>query len=130
MLQNEFESRVKMQVSIEEYSHIEFVYMNSDLDKDEFCKLWSKMNRSRIKEAIEKERARIKMEALRERLWKMIEKYGRKTYDYTSNTPAGLGFTEEEKRMIESVGIRIEQDNWPRRMSSVLFDVRRYLKAA
>lgn len=33
-----------MSVTPDEYTHIEEVYMNSDLDKDEFCKEWAKMN--------------------------------------------------------------------------------------
>lgn len=44
----EFQNRVKMQVSAEEYAAIEVVYMNSDLEKDEFCKMWAKMNAKRI----------------------------------------------------------------------------------
>ena len=54
MLQHEFESRVGIEVSAQEYAAIEQVYMNSDVEKDEFCKLWAKMNRKRI--------ARIKAE--------------------------------------------------------------------
>lgn len=48
MLQQEFQDRVKMQVSAQEYAAIEVVYMNSDLEKDEFCKMWAKMNAKRI----------------------------------------------------------------------------------
>lgn len=54
MLQHEFESRVGIEVSAKEYAAIEQVYMASDVEKDEFCKLWAKMNRQRI--------ARIKAE--------------------------------------------------------------------
>lgn len=54
MLQHEFESRVGIEVSTKEYAAIEQVYMSSDVEKDEFCKLWAKMNRQRI--------ARIKAE--------------------------------------------------------------------
>lgn len=54
MLQHEFESRVGIEVSAQEYAAIEQVYMNSDVEKDEFCKLWAKMNCQRI--------ARIKAE--------------------------------------------------------------------
>lgn len=39
MTQKEFQDRVKMQVSAGEYTAIEVVYMNSDLEKDEFCKM-------------------------------------------------------------------------------------------
>ena len=48
MTQKEFQDRVKMQVSAQEYAAIEVVYMNSDLEKDEFCKIWAKMNAKRI----------------------------------------------------------------------------------
>lgn len=51
MLQKEFEDRTGVKVSLEEYSAIETVYMASDLDKDEFCRMWCKMNTSRIKVA-------------------------------------------------------------------------------
>ena len=53
MLQSEFEARVKMQVSCEEYQSINEVYNNSEVDKDEFCAIWVKMNRTRVKRAIE-----------------------------------------------------------------------------
>ena len=48
MTQKEFQDRVKMQVPAEEYAAIEVIYMNSDLEKDAFCKAWSKMNAKRI----------------------------------------------------------------------------------
>ena len=48
MLQLEFTERTKVQVSDEEFEAINEVYMNSDLDKDSFCVLWCKMNRSRV----------------------------------------------------------------------------------
>lgn len=48
MTQKEFQDRVKMQVSAQEYAAIEVVYMNSDLEKDDFCKIWKKMNAKRI----------------------------------------------------------------------------------
>lgn len=49
---NEFTDRTHVAVSTEEYAHIEAVYMASDLDKDEFCAMWRKMNRSRVNAAI------------------------------------------------------------------------------
>ena len=48
MLQEEFEERVKMQVSSKEYEAIETVYLHCDLEKDDFCKMWAKMNANRI----------------------------------------------------------------------------------
>lgn len=73
-----------MNVSAEEYSHIEAVYMSSDLDKDEFCKLWVKMNHKRVSDAkaeqkkyignaVEVGMARVLCEALCDRLeeWRL-----------------------------------------------------------
>lgn len=48
MTQKEFQDRVKMRVPAGEYTAIEVVYMNCDLEKDEFCKMWAKMNAKRI----------------------------------------------------------------------------------
>lgn len=48
MTQQEFQDRVKMRVPAGEYTAIEVVYMNCDLEKDEFCKMWAKMNAKRI----------------------------------------------------------------------------------
>lgn len=48
MTQKEFQDRVKMQVSVDEYAAIVVVYMESDLKKDDFCKMWAKMNAKRI----------------------------------------------------------------------------------
>ena len=82
MRQQEFESRVLVQVSTEEYVHIEQVYMNSDLDKDEFCKLWRQMNRTRVNEAIEKSKARKVKEEQNEKLWYIVSKYEGKSYNW------------------------------------------------
>lgn len=45
-----------MNVTADEFAHINEVYMNSDLDKDEFCKVWAKMNKSRVQRHKEEER--------------------------------------------------------------------------
>lgn len=130
MRQQEFESRVQMQVSIEEYSHIEQVYMNSDLDKDEFCKLWVKMNRSRVLASIEKEKARKQQEALNDKLWYIVTKYGSRDYKYIGSESAYSGFTKREKATIESAGLELESGICPKVMSTVLYEIRKYLKAA
>ena len=56
MTQQEFTSRTKVEIadnrnwaiSNAEFAAIHTVYMNSDLDKDAFCKAWVRMNRQRI----------------------------------------------------------------------------------
>lgn len=64
MLQHEFESRVGIEVSAKEYAAIEQVYMSSDVEKDEFCKLWAKMNRQRIARIKAEKKAAAEFKAL------------------------------------------------------------------
>lgn len=49
MTKQEFTNRTLVEISEVEYEAIEIVYINSDLNKDDFCKLWCKMNASRVK---------------------------------------------------------------------------------
>ena len=51
MTQQEFFNRTRVEVSLDEFLSIHEVYNHSDLDKDEFCKLWCKMNKTRVKAA-------------------------------------------------------------------------------
>lgn len=48
MLQSEFIERTKVQVTGEEYADIEFLYMNVEMDKDEFCKWWLKNRNNKL----------------------------------------------------------------------------------
>ena len=40
MLQQEFEERTGLKLSVDGYADVEECYVNTDLDKDAFCKLW------------------------------------------------------------------------------------------
>ena len=131
MRQQEFESRVLVQVSTEEYVHIEQVYMNSDLDKDEFCKLWRQMNRTRVNEAIEKSKARKVKEEQNEKLWYIVSKYEGKSYNWLVENFANDALGKREKAVLNEVGIEIEQGySRFKDMMSVIYEVRQYLKAA
>ena len=80
MTKQEFTSRVLVEVSNEEYQHIESVYMASDMDKDAFCAMWSKMNRNRVNKAKEaiKEAKRIEQMTLVDYALETIEKMAMK----------------------------------------------------
>lgn len=69
MTQKEFTERTKVEVGAEEYDAIETVYMYSDLDKDEFCKLWCKMNPSRVKAAKQAAKEAAKKDAAKDVLF-------------------------------------------------------------
>ena len=49
MLQQEFEERTGLKLPVDGYAEVEECYMNTDLDKDMFCKLWME-NPSALKE--------------------------------------------------------------------------------
>lgn len=49
MTQKEFEERTGLKIPAEAYTEVEQCYMNTDLDKDLFCKLWIE-NHTALKE--------------------------------------------------------------------------------
>ena len=74
MTQQEFQERVKMTVSAEEYDAIETVYLTCDLNKDEFCKMWVQMNKSRVERAIKEAKAKEVAQSIKENAWKIYNK--------------------------------------------------------
>ena len=74
MTQQEFTQRVNVEVSNKEFEAINEVYMNSDLDKDEFCKMWVKMNKTRVQNAKVERMIKAKDEAYRDALYKFYIK--------------------------------------------------------
>lgn len=56
MTRTEFEDRTLVAVSDYEFEAINTVYLASDLNKDDFCKMWRKMNASRVAQAKEAQR--------------------------------------------------------------------------
>ena len=74
MTQQEFTQRVNVEVSNKEFEAINEVYMNSDLDKDEYCKMWVKMNKTRVQNAKVERMIKAKDEAYRDALHKFYTK--------------------------------------------------------
>ena len=74
MTQQEFTQRVNVEVSNSEFEAINVVYMNSELDKDEFCKMWVKMNKTRVQNAKVERMIKAKDEAYRDALHKFYTK--------------------------------------------------------
>ena len=127
MTQQEFTERVGILVDATEYAAIETVYMNSDLDKDEFCKLWIKMNKSRVNQAKKDKVEEDEKEKTRTMLFEL------------SNMPQGKDFSlladnyynKKSKKVMESVGITM-QDTSNRvpifkSVSRVVYEIKQYL---
>lgn len=108
MLQKEFEDRTGVKVSIDEYSAIEKVYMESDIDKDEFCKMWCKMNTSRIKaakKALAEKEAKTKENA---RLFNIIRKLEKKRHYNIAEEPLTVGFLgKSDVDFLQKFGIQM-----------------------
>jgi len=130
MLQSEFEARVQMTVPEAEYWHINEVYNNSDLDKDEFCKLWVKMNQNRVAKAKAETKAREEQEALKSKLWRILEKYAPKDYYWKEVHFADMVMTITEVKNVQKAGIPLTENGMASRLSTVLYEIRKYLKAA
>ena len=108
MRQFEFEEIVRMKVSVAEYEAIEIVYMHSDLCKDEFCKMWVKMNRKRVEEAIEAERKRQQMEDLKDRAWLVYFKVKNvidADFDKWSSYCSSV-LNQKEQKLVEKLGFK------------------------
>ena len=129
MRQFEFEERVGTKVSPKEYEAIETVYLYSDLDKDEFCKMWVKMNKKRVQASKEKERKVRQENADRERLWDIREKLNR---DYGKLAAEVLGSRDRE--FLERKGFKFEESrygqSWFKTVSSVRYEIGCYLGIA
>lgn len=111
MTQKEFEDRTSVKVPYLEYQAIEKVYMESDLDKDEFCRLWCTMNKTRVKKAKEEAKAKEEERKLKDKLieimysldFKMKELRG----DFTK-APLTVSFlSEKQQLLLEKVGINL-----------------------
>lgn len=132
MTKQEFTQRVGMQVSAEEYSAIEQVYMASDVDKDEFCRLWVKMNAQRVSAAKQLARQQEKERKQHEQLWEIVMKYGGMSYE-TMNSVASEMLTKKQASLCAAVGIQMESEYYGQRdksLSTVLYEIKKYLKAA
>lgn len=108
MTKQEFETRVKMQVSEKEYLAIEEVYMSSDVDKDEFCKYWSKMNHKRIASAIAKEREATQLSELKDKVFAVYEAINGICWEDASKI-AEEYLTKAQKKVLALAGISLEE---------------------
>ena len=121
MTQQEFTQRVNVEVSNKEFEAINDVYMNSDLDKDEFCKMWVKMNKTRVQNAKVERMIKAKDEAYRDALHKFYTKNNDvnefmtpicyvkiSTYEVQAMSYAGIKVANEDGRAKYLSDIRYE----------------------
>ena len=109
MLQSEFEERVGMKVTPAEFEAIEVVYNNSEVDKDEFCKIWRKMNATRVRQAIAKRKKFEELMALKGKVWDIYMK--------VKNIPYSEDYEWAEEKLstrdiatLSKAGIKVENN--------------------
>lgn len=122
MTQKEFTDRTKVAISIEEFEVINEFYMNCECDKDEFCKMWCKMNPSRVKGAKVEKMLKEKDEAYRDALYKFYDKTSR--YNLFVKI-SDVKISAYEVQALRYADIKIEDD---KSLWSIRYEIAKYLK--
>ena len=127
MTQQEFTQRVNVEVSNKEFEAINEVYMNSDLDKDEFCKMWVKMNKTRVENAKVERMIKAKDEAYRDALHKF----------YTKNDDVNefmtpiyyVKISSYEVQAMSYAGIKVaNEDGRAKYLSDIRYEIGKFLR--
>jgi len=126
MTQQEFFNRTGVEVSNDEFFAIHEVYCNSELDKDEFCKMWCKMNKTRVQNAKIEHRQMMREQCYKDSLRKWFEKY-RGTQFYFDNYHTNIAYIKLSVYLVQAMsfaGIRFDNGL---SFSDVHFKVGQYL---
>ena len=127
MTQQEFTQRVNVEVSNKEFEAINEVYMNSDLDKNEFCKMWVKMNKTRVQNAKVERMIKAKDEAYRDALHKF----------YTKNNDVNefmtpicyVKISTYEVQAMSYAGIKVaNEDGHAKYLSDIRYEIGKFLR--
>lgn len=110
----EFQSRTQVSVDVSEFESITTVYMQSDVDKDTFCKMWRKMNATRVMAA--KEQA--KKQQTIDKVFSMVMANPEWTDVEHYNDIAVAVLSGKDKALIESIGISLVSEPGQQRIPS------------
>jgi hypothetical protein len=132
MTRQEFIELATVEVTPEEYSSIEAVYMNSDVDKYKFCAMWREMNETRVAAERRRRRAAAKHQQLCDRLVDIA--FYKREFSYEEKQRIALNvFSRKEQAVIESAGIDWQGEpdaygNKPfRRLDEMIEVIRKYV---
>lgn len=107
MTRIEFEDRTLVtNVSDHEFEAIHAVYMASDLDKDDFCKMWCKMNASRVARAKAEAKKAQEIAELKDQVAEIIAKRYLPTFDWRKDAINNL--SNREIGVLARVGIQVD----------------------
>ena len=102
----EFQSRTQVPVDVSEFESITTVYMQSDVDKDTFCKMWRKMNATRVMAA----KGQAKKQQTIDKVFSMLMTNPEWTDVEHYNDIAVAVLSSKDKALIESIGISLESE--------------------
>ena len=105
MTQQEFFNRTNVKVSEDEFWAINAMYNYCEVDKDEFCKMWCKMNPDRVKATKKQIKVEKQEEAYKNILSKYYHKHIGKVEDYYVLV-AYTNITEKEIKAMSYFGVR------------------------
>lgn len=102
----EFQSRTQVSVDVSEFESFTTVYMQSDVDKDTFCKMWRKMNATRVMAA----KGQSKKQQTIDKVFSMVMTNPEWTDVEHYNDIAVAILSSKDKALIESIGISLESE--------------------
>lgn len=102
----EFQSRIQVSVDVSEFESFTTVYMQSDVDKDTFCKMWRKMNATRVMAA----KGQAKKQQTIDKVFSMVMTNPEWTDVEHYNDIAVAVLSSKDKALIESICISLESE--------------------
>lgn len=102
----EFQSRIQVSVDVSEFESFTTVYMQSNVDKDTFCKMWRNMNATRVMAA----KGQAKKQQTIDKVFSMVMTNPEWTDVEHYNDIAVAVLSSKDKALIESIGISLESE--------------------
>ena len=125
MTQQEFFNRTGVEVSNDEFWAINEVYNNSEVGKDEFCKLWCKMNPARVQKAKIERKWKEREASYKCVLQKWYEKWNRNNQKYNEYYFTKMAYTKLSNNEVKAMSFaEISLDDV---LSNVHYKVGHYL---
>lgn len=124
MTQQEFTNRTLVEVTTEEFNAIHVVYVNGDLDKDEFCKVWCKMNKTRVQAAKEARKQANERYDRCTKLMAIVQRLDRMIYNDKSGSEWLYELPFKQIETIESEGIEFSEFGHTKCNISIRYEIR------
>ena len=124
MTQQEFFYRTNVKVNEDEFWAINAMYNYCEVDKDEFCKMWCKMNPARVQAAKAQQKIEKKEAAYKNALQKWFDRWN-KSQKFFDNYHTLLAYTKVstfEIKAMSYIGINVSDS-----LSNIHFAVGQYL---